>query len=490
MTRTASTSDTSTPSPSSPDKPRKVVVIGAGPAGYVCAIRLAQLGQQVTVVERAELGGTCLNIGCIPSKAMIAAGSLLSKIEKAKVLGITATGVKLDIEQLVAWKQGIVGKLTGGVGGLLKNHKCGVLFGSAEILNRHTVRVSGGKDGEHLLEADDIVIATGSVPIEIPGFKNDEDNVWSSTGALAPKKLPKHLVVIGGGYIGLELGMMYAKLGSKVTVLEGTPGALPGQERDCVKVIERALEKMGVELITEAFAKGWEKKKGFTKIVTVKTKDGEKQIECDQILSTVGRKPYSEGLGLAKIGLKTDERGFLPVDKQMRTSVPNVYAIGDIAGQPMLAHKGSKEGLVAAGAIAGHPEEYDVRCVPAVIFTSPEMASVGLTEEQCKQQGIEIRTGQFPFAASGRAMSLMETEGFVKVISDAKTDEVLGVHMVGPEVTELIAEATLAIEMGATTEDIARTIHAHPTLPEAMMEAAEAVHEMAVHIYQRPKQRR
>ncbi len=489
MAGTAKTTKTQTPNASSPGKSRKVVVIGAGPAGYVCAIRLAQLGQEVTVVEKEELGGTCLNVGCIPSKAMIAAGSLLSKIEKAKALGITATGVKLDVEQLVAWKQGIVGKLTGGVGGLLKNHKCNVLRGSAEILNRHTVRVSGGTDGEHLLEVDDIVIATGSVPIEIPGFANDEKDVWSSTGALAPKKLPKHLVVIGGGYIGLELGMMYAKLGSKVTVLEGTKGALPGQERDCVKVIERSLKGLGIELITEALAQSFEKKRGSTKIVKVKTKDGIQEIECDQILSTVGRKPYSGGLGIEKIGLELDKRGFLPVDKQLRTKVPNVYAIGDIAGQPMLAHKGSKEGLVAAGAIAGQPEEYDVRCVPAVIFTAPEMASVGLTEDQCKEEGREVVTGQFPFAASGRAMSLMETEGFVKIISDAKTDEVLGVHMVGPEVTELIAEATLAIEMGATTEDIARTIHAHPTLPEAMMESAEAVHGMAVHIFQRPKKK-
>ena len=348
MAGTTKITKTNAPNSGAQAKSRKVVVIGAGPAGYVCAIRLAQLGQEVTVVEKEELGGTCLNVGCIPSKAMIAAGSLLSKIDKAKALGITATGVKLDVEQLVAWKQGIVGKLTGGVGGLLKNHKCNVLRGSAQILNRHTVQVSGGKDGDQLLEVDDIVIATGSVPIEIPGFKNDEKDVWSSTGALAPAKLPKHLVVIGGGYIGLELGMMYAKLGSKVTVLEGTKGALPGQERDCVKVIERSLKGLGIKLITEALAQSFEKKRGATKIVKVKTKDGIEEIECDQILSTVGRKPYSGGLGLEKIGLELDKRGFLPVDKQLRTKVPNVYAIGDIAGQPMLAHKGSKEGLVVA----------------------------------------------------------------------------------------------------------------------------------------------
>jgi len=458
-------------------------VIGAGPAGYVCAIRLAQLGQQVTVIEKEYLGGTCLNVGCIPSKAMIAAGSLLDKIRHADTMGIKATGVDLDVNQLVEWKAGIVGKLTGGVGGLLKNHKVPVLMGSATIVDKNTVRVSG-QDGEQTVTVDDIVIATGSIPIEIPGFAFDEDEVWSSTGGLAPQSVPEHLVVIGGGYIGLELGMMYRKLGSEVTVLEATPGALPGQEKECVKVIERSLKKQKIKLMTETFAQGYERK-GDKSIVRVKTKKGEETIECDQILSTVGRRPYSAGLGLENVGLKPDERGFLAVDKQMRTSVSNIYAIGDIAGQPMLAHKGSKEGLVAAAVIAGQPDEYDVRCVPAVIFTAPEMASVGMTEEEAKEKGHTTKTGKFPFAASGRAMSLMETEGFVKIVADAETDEVLGVHMVGPEVTELIAEAALAIEMGATSEDLGRTIHAHPTLPEAMMEAAEAVHGVAVHIFQK-----
>lgn len=463
--------------------PRNVVVIGAGPAGYVCAIRLAQLGQKVTVVEKAQVGGTCLNIGCIPSKALIAAGSLLEKIGHADAMGITAEGVKLDVAKLVEWKSGIVSKLTGGVAGLLKNHKCTYIEGTAKITGKNSVEVTG-KDGKQTLKADDIVIATGSIPIEIPGFAFDEKHVWSSTGALVPDRIPKHIVVIGGGYIGLELGLMYQKLGSQVTVLEATAGALPGQDRDCVKVIERSMKKRKVKLMTETFAQGYEAK-GKQLFVRVKTKQGEDTIECDQILSTVGRRPYSAGLGLESVGLKTDERGFLPVDKQMRTKVPNIYAIGDIAGQPMLAHKGSKEGTVAAAVIAGQPEEYDVRCVPAVIFTAPEMAAVGLTEDECKERGLTVNVGKFPFAASGRAMSLMETEGFVKIVADAKTDEVLGVQMVGPEVTELIAEATLAIEMGATAEDIARTIHAHPTLPEAMMEAAEAVHTMAVHIFQK-----
>lgn len=464
---------------------RKVVVIGAGPAGYVCGIRLAQLGQDVTVVEKQYWGGTCLNVGCIPSKALIAAGSLMEKIRHADVMGISASDPSLDVGKLVEWKTGIVGKLTGGVAGLLKNYGASMIEGAASIVDKNTVKVVG-KDGEQTLKVDDIVIATGSEPINIPGFTCDEKDVWSSTGALKPESIPAHLLVIGGGYIGLELGMMYAKLGSKVTVLEGTGGALPGQERDCVKVIERSMKKMGMKLMTETFAQGFEKK-GAKYVVTAKTKKGEETIECDQILSTVGRRPYSDGLGLENVGLTVTKQGFLEVDTKMRTKVPNIYAIGDIAGQPMLAHKGSKEGLVAAGVIAGQDEEYDARCVPAVIFTAPEMSSVGLTEEQCKEKGLNYKTGSFPFAASGRAMTLQETDGFVKIIGDAETDEVLGVHMVGPEVTELIAEAALAIEMGATVEDLGRTIHAHPTLPEAMMEAAESLHGMVVHIYQKPK---
>ena len=463
--------------------PRTVVVLGAGPAGYVCAIRLAQLGQKVTVVEKTYVGGTCLNVGCIPSKALIAAGALKERISHAAAMGISADNVRLDVHKLVEWKQGIVGKLTGGVGGLLKNHKVDLVMGKGSIVDRNTVAVATA-EGTKTLKCDDIVIATGSVPIAIPGFAFDEADVWSSTGALSPKGIPKRLVVIGGGYIGLELGMMYAKLGSEVTVLEATGGALPGQDRDCVKVIERTMKKLGMKLMTETLAQGYERK-GNELHVKIKTKAGEQVVVCDQIASMVGRKPYSEGLGLEKVGLAVDAKGFVAVDRQMRTKVPNIYAIGDIAGQPMLAHKGSKEGLVAAAVIAGQKEEYDVRCVPAVIFTAPEMASVGAQEAELAAKGVAIKVGTFPFAASGRAMSLMETDGFVKVIADAKTDEVLGVHMVGPEVTELIAEAALANEMGATAEDVARTIHAHPTLPEAMMEAAEAVHGMAVHIYQK-----
>jgi len=461
---------------------KRITVIGAGPAGYVCAIRLAQLGQEVTVVERERLGGTCLNVGCIPSKALIAAGCLVEKIGKASAMGITTDGVSVDVEQLVSWKAAIVTRLTGGIGTLLEKNGVQVVYGAAKFKSATTVEVTG-ESGTQLVEADDVVIATGSTPIELPGFSFDEGDVWSSTGALAPDRVPDHIVVIGGGYIGLELGCMYRKLGAEVTVLEATGGALPGQDADCVKVIERSLKKSKIKLMTETFAKGFERD-GDTLKVRIERKGAEEVVECDQIISTVGRRPHTESLGLEAIGLKTDERGFLTINTRMQTKVPHVYAIGDVAGQPMLAHKGSKEGLVAAAVIAGQAEEYDSKCVPAVIFTSPEMASVGLSEAEAEAQGLAVKTGSFPFAASGRAMSLMETDGFVKIVADAETDELLGVHMVGPEVTELIAEAALAIELGATSEDIGRTIHAHPTLPEAMMEAAEAVHGAAVHIFQ------
>jgi dihydrolipoamide dehydrogenase len=470
------------PSPHVKDMSRKVVVIGAGPAGYVCAIRLAQLGQDVTVVEKGELGGTCLNVGCIPSKALIAAGVLMEKVKKASTMGITVQDMSLDVSTLVDWKEGVVKRLTGGIGGLFKQHGIKHVVGEASFNSPTQIKV-----GSETIDCDDVVIATGSIPTEIPGFAFDEKNVWSSTGALVPDHIPAHIVVIGGGYIGLELGMMYHKLGSKVTVLEATGGALPGQDADCIKIIERSMKKSKIKMHTNVFAKSWSKK-GEALEISYADKDGNlTSLDCDQILCTVGRRPFTGGLNIEKAGLSLNKFGHIDTDKQMRTSVPNIYCVGDIAGQPMLAHKGSKEGLVAAGVISGHNEEYDVKAVPAVIFTSPEMAAVGMNEAEAKEAGIEVAVGKFPFAASGRAMSLMETDGFVKIVANAKTDEVLGVQMVGPEVTELIAEAALAIELGATTEDIARTIHAHPTLPEAMMEAAESVHNMAVHIYQKPK---
>ncbi len=463
-----------------------VLVIGAGPAGYVCAIRCAQLGLKTAVVEKENLGGVCLNVGCIPSKALIAASKLVDKIQHADLMGIKARFEGLEIDKLVAWKAGIVHKLTSGVGGLLKNHKVDVFSGDARVTAKNKVEISG-RDGKQTVEAKNLVIATGSTPIEVPGFAFDGQSVWSSTHALAPTKLPKRMIVIGGGYIGLELGLVYHKLGTEVRVLEFMDRVLPGMEEELSKEMGRSLKKKKVEVHLQTKATGFKQgKQGLEVSAEVAGKPA--KFECDVVLSCVGRRPNGKGLGLEAVGVKVDDKGFVPVDHKRMTNVPGIYAIGDVAGQPMLAHKGSHEGLVAAAAIAGDKgAAYDPACIPAVIFTDPEIASVGLTVAEAKAAGFEPVEGKFPFGASGRAMSLNETEGWVKVVGDAKTDKLLGVHMIGPEVTELVAEAALAIEMGATVSDLAATIHAHPTLPEALMEAAEAVHSMAVHIFQAPK---
>jgi dihydrolipoamide dehydrogenase len=462
------------------------LIIGAGPAGYVCAIRCAQLGLKTGVVEREYLGGVCLNVGCIPSKALISAAKTMKKIKDAELMGITVQGTSLDVGKLVKWKEGVVGKLTGGVGGLLKSHKVDVHMGSAKVISSNKVEVTG-KEGTKALECKNVVIATGSSPIEIPGFAFDGKHVWSSTDALRPERVPKRMLVIGGGYIGLELGLVYHNLGTEIRVVEFLDRVLPGMDPELSKEMGRSLQKKKIPVHFGARAKRWEKASGGLE-VEVDTGGKTESYECDVILSTVGRKPNGKGLGLEDAGVTVDEKGFVPVDARRQTNVPGIYAIGDVAGQPMLAHKGMHEGLVAAAAIAGDQgAAYDPACIPAVIFTDPEIASVGLTTEEAKAKGIEPVEGRFPFAASGRALSINEAEGWVKVIADAKTDRVVGVHMIGPEVTELIAEAALAIEMGSTSTDLAMTIHAHPTLPEALMEAAEAVHGMAVHVFQRPR---
>jgi dihydrolipoamide dehydrogenase len=463
-----------------------VLVLGAGPAGYVCAIRCAQLGLKTAVVERDNLGGVCLNVGCIPSKALIAASKLVDKIRHADVMGIKAKFEGLDLDALIAWKAGIVNKLTSGVGGLLKNHKVDVFAGDGRLVARNRVEIQG-KAGKQTVDAKNIVVAVGSTPIEIPGFPFDGEHVWSSTHALAPKQLPRRMIVIGGGYIGLELGLVYHKLGTEVRVLEFLDRVLPGMEEELSKEMGRSLKKKKIEVHLKTKATGFQKTKNGL-VVSAEVDGKPATFECDVVLSCVGRRPSGKGLGLEAIGVKVDDRGFVPVDARRMTNVPGIYAIGDVAGQPMLAHKGSHEGLVAAAAIAGDKgAAYDPACIPAVIFTDPEIASVGLSAEEARKAGFDPIEGRFPFGASGRAMSLNETEGWVKVVGDRKTDKLLGVHMIGPEVTELVAEAALALEMGATVGDLAQTIHAHPTLPEAMMEAAEAVHNLAVHIFQAPK---
>lgn len=462
----------------------EVVVIGAGPAGYVCAIRLAQLGKKVTVVEKAQLGGVCLNVGCIPSKALIYAGTLFEKIQHASEIGIHVKGASINLQQLQTWKQGVVKKLTGGVGSLLKANGCQVLEGDAKFLNSKSLEVKG-KDGISILSFQTAVIATGSRPSQIPGLDVDQDLILDSTGALAQDQLPESLLCVGGGYIGLELGTFYAKIGSKVTVVEAAPQLLGAVDPELTRVVEKNLKKRNVAILLKTKVKECKKSKGGVE-VSFEGADGKVTTQkFSKVLVTVGRKPNTDQLGLDKIGIKPNSQGFIEVNSERRTSVANIFAIGDVAGQPLLAHKGSKEGIVAAEVIAGQKVIYDVAAIPAVIFTDPEVATVGLTEAEAKGKGFDVGVGVFPFAANGRALSVNEPEGFVKIVSDKRTDKVLGVHIVGPEASQLIAEATLAIEMGACVEDLALTVHAHPTLPESLMEAAEAVHQQAIHIYQK-----
>ena len=467
-----------------------VVVLGAGPAGYVSAIRLAQLGKKVTVIDRAEVGGVCLNRGCIPSKALIYAGGLYEKLAHAHEIGVEVAGAKVNMPKLVAWKETVVKKLTSGVGGLLKANGCTVIAGDARFTGPKSLEVKTSS-GTQILNFNTCVIATGSRPSALPGFTVDQETVLDSTGALNQQAVPESMLCIGGGYIGLELGTFYSKVGTKVTVMEAGPGLLGGVDPELAKVVEKKLKAKGVEVHIGAKVKG-------CKVVKASKSSGKNVAEVtwelngktqtttfEKVLVTIGRTPNSENIGLEKTGVKLDSKGFILVDAQRRTNVPSLYAIGDIAGQPLLAHKGSKEGIVAAEAIAGKKVAYDVLAMPAVIFTDPEIATVGYTEAEARAKGFDVRIGSFPFAANGRALSVTETDGFVKMVGDGKTGRLLGVHIVGVEASNLIAEAALAIEMGATIEDLALTVHAHPTLPETLMEAAEATLGHAIHIFQK-----
>jgi dihydrolipoamide dehydrogenase len=456
-----------------------VLVIGAGPGGYVAAIRAAQLGKSVAVVEKAELGGVCLNVGCIPSKALIHAAHTYEQAKHTSNMGITMENVKVDFAKVQEWKNGIVKQLTGGVGSLFKGNKIQVIPGEALFVSENEVRVFHGYDVNRY-KFNHCIIATGSRPIELPAFPFGK-RVLSSTEALALTEIPKSLVVIGGGYIGIELGTVFAKFGTKVTVLEGSDQILPGFEAEMTRLVERKLKKLGVEIKTKALAQGMEEKEDGV-IVKAEVKGEPQSFEAEYVLVTVGRRPNTDELGLRDIGMKLNDRGFVEVDKQCRTNIPNVYAIGDIVAGPALAHKASYEGKVAAEVIAGHAAEVDYKAIPAVVFSDPEIASVGISEKEAKEKGIEYVSGRFPFAANGRALSVNAGEGFVKLIAEKGTNLVLGAQIVGPEASNIIAEIALAIEMGATLEDIELTIHAHPTLGEVTMEAAELALGRPIHV--------
>ena len=455
------------------------LVIGSGPGGYVAAIRAAQTGQKVTIVEKEYIGGVCLNVGCIPSKAMISVGHRFEEAQHSEDMGVVAKEVSLNFEKAQAFKDGVVKKLTGGVESLLKGNKVEIVRGEAYFVDENTVKVMDDKSSQ-TYKFKNAIIATGSRPVEIPTFKFTK-RVINSTGALALTELPKKLVVIGGGYIGTELGTAFANMGSEVTILEGAPDILAGFEKQMTAIVKKGLKKKGVEVITKASAKGVEETdKGVT--VTYEAGGEEKTVEADYVLVTVGRRPNTDEMGLEELNIKMGERGLIEVDKQCRTSISSIYAIGDVVAGLQLAHKASYEGKIAAEAIAGEKSEVDYMAIPAVCFTDPELASVGLSEEQAKEEGFEASAAKFPFAANGRALSLNATDGFVKLVSRKSDGLLLGAQIVGVGASDMIAELGLAIEAGMTVEDIAMTIHAHPTLAEISMEAAEVALGTPIHI--------
>ncbi|ASS76687.1 dihydrolipoyl dehydrogenase [Tumebacillus algifaecis] len=461
----------------------QVVIIGGGPGGYVAAIRAAQLGQEVVLIEKEELGGTCLHVGCIPSKALIHAANTATVITKAAELGLFTTAPELDMPKLQAWKHSLVHQLTDGVRTLLRQHGVSVVRGAAFFMSDDRIAVET-KRGMEYYRFEQAVIATGSRPLALPGFPFDGEQILSSTDALRLTELPKELLVIGGGYIGLELGTAFAKLGSRVTLVEQSAGLLPGTDPTLVEIVKKKLQSFGVTLLTEAEARAHTIQNGRVH-VTVCIGGQEQTVTADKVLVTVGRRPNTAALDLERAGLTVDEKGYLPTDGQGRTANRNIFAIGDITHGPMLAHKASKEGIIAAEAIAGLPSQKDMACLPTVIFTDPEIASAGLTEAEALAQGLDVTSGQFPFAINGRALIKDAGDGVCRVIAERESGVVLGVHLAGPEASTLIGEAALAIEMGATLEDLHLTVHPHPSLSEVLMEAAAVADGVAIHLLNR-----
>jgi dihydrolipoamide dehydrogenase len=462
-----------------------VIVLGGGPGGYPCAIRLGQLGLKVACVEEEEYGGVCLNWGCIPSKALIANAHFVEKSRHIGGHGIKVGPVEVDVEKMQEWKGGIVKKLTGGVRGLLKSNGATVVDGRGKLVDPRTVEVALKAGGTARLTATKaIVIATGSATIQVPGFEFDGSRVIGAREAVSLKQIPKRLLVVGGGVIGLELGMVYQSFGAQLTVVELTPSLLPGIDTDCVRIVEKTITKRGGVVHKGTRAEKLEKHADKI-VVTLSSPEGSKTVECDTVLVAVGMKPRSRDIGLEQLGVTIDPRGFVPTNDRCETNVKGVYAIGDVSGPPMLAHKATKEGEICAEVIAGKAAAKDWVTIPGIVFTDPEIATVGLTEVQAKEQGVPIKVGRFPFSVLGRAMSIGETEGFVKVLTDTKTGRVVGIHIVGPNASDLISEAALALEVVATAEDIALTVHPHPTLGEALMEAAAHSLGHSVHIANR-----
>ena len=459
-----------------------VLVIGAGPGGYPAAIRAAQLGKQVIIVDKGGVGGECLNYGCIPSKALISASSMYHKmINKVGEMGITATDVNIDVSKMMIWKEGIQNKLINGIRQLLKVNKIKLISGTASFMNSTMVNVQLDDGTDEEIEFEHVVIATGTSFISLPGFEIDEDRILSAKGILSLSEVPDELVVIGGGIIGLELGTVWAKLGSKVTIIELLPQLMTGVSKRIVNQVKQNLKKLGVSMYTNTKATEYNQVNNKL-LLEVDTGKDKIQITADKILLSVGKKASTKGLNLETIGIETDPRGFINVNDKLQTSISNIYAVGDCTGMPFLAHRATKQGVFAAEGIAGVEGHTSFDYIPSAIFTDPEIGLVGLSEEEAKNKGIDIVIGQASFGTSGRAMSQLEATGFVRIISEASTSKILGVEIVGPHASDLISEAVLAVQAGLTASELGAVIHPHPTLPEMIMEAAEAIDGKAIHV--------
>ena len=461
-----------------------LVVIGGGPGGYVCAIRAAQLGLKTACVEsRGALGGTCLNVGCIPSKSLL---NLSENFHKAKKdfnkQGIEIDGIKLNIEKMMSNKNKSIQVLTKGVEFLFKKNKVTYFKGKGVLFSKNDIVVYEDNNKRTNVKSKNIVIATGSTVSSLPGIEIDEKNIVSSTGALSFDKVPKKLAVIGGGYIGLEMGSVWSRLGSEVTVVEYLDYITPGMDREVSNEFQKILTKQGIKFKMGSKVESVKDQGSSVSISYTNVKSSKKEkLEVDKVLVSVGRKPYTEGLNLSKVGIKKDNKGRIEVNDKLQTSVSNIYAIGDVIKGPMLAHKAEEEGIAVAEILAGQAGHVNYDVIPGVVYTSPEVATVGKTEEQLKEENKSYKIGKFPFLANSRAKVNNETEGFVKILADSKTDKVLGVHIIGPHCGDMIAEMALAMEFGASSEDIARTCHAHPTHTEAIKEAALAVDKRPIH---------
>lgn len=457
----------------------EVVVVGGGPGGYPAGIRLGQHGKKAVVIEREQLGGVCLNWGCIPSKALIHAANV--RHEVVHFGDVFSAVPDVDTKKLQAWKNEIIKKQRNGIASLLKANNCAHMVGDATLVGPNALSVKT-KDGEVRVEFDQAILATGASVIEIPGFPFSDELIDYAKDAVNYEQVPENFVIIGGGVIGCELGMVYAKLGAKVTIVEMMDTILPGTDKDLLRPINKTMKKVGINVLTKAKAKGFTKKDGKA-LVAVELDGGKtEELVADRVLVAVGFKPNTKGLGLEAAGVRASDRGWVEVDRQCRTSAKNIFAIGDLTGPPLLAHRATAMGEVAAEVICGKPAAFDVMAMPLGVFTDPEVAQAGLTEDAAKVAGYEVRTGLFPMSALGRASAMNATEGVVKVVVDDKTDVILGIGITAYNANDLIAEACLALEMGALAEDLALTVHAHPTLAEGLMEAAKAARGEALHI--------